>query len=1227
MLLPILLFSVGMAQAAKDVNVRINQSEAEIELNADATLNDLITAIDATDWKLEYHLSGITWREAQFYDGAGERNITYLDGFKLSDFIDFNDVSIENGASLALDPSKFSGKVKVNKGFLGGYDDVTANYSYKSSSVITLKVAAPALPKLTVTLQPISYPYDGTVHPVTGKNLVCTDADDNVVTSPTVSLSYNDLFDFNGAGVSSNAGEYTYALTKEGKKKIADLLPAYSVEFTATAAYTITKKPISLVFDDLTGTYGNKDGNNPTTINYSNVKLAAGSALAGDETIKGLIDNDATFAITSAALENPFEDVNTYKYYFATNEVAKAFNEYFFNYTIVYDADQVLGNYIFGQEEALLTICNVLKTYGEATPQILYILKVNGKEYTFNYNAEGFDAADKRTDDENKHINGFKFDVRPALPLLIKQGAEEISENEKIEVGTYDLVVNNVPTAKNYKIKVQNGKLEVIKRDLNFAKLFVERKYYGDEPSGDKYVWLINAAAGAEAGLTSFDVVGLNTRTIDGVTYYELDTKLIDKMPIVSLGDAGENSLPAGKHTDKSLFVINENGYMDANYKVIASDLFGPQGNDGYHYFNIQMTVGKAPLTITLKPIQITYGDEDPKLNDPEFQTTFITYDGFKFNEGEVFAKDEFIEFGVDRIDNLSIANRDKYDAVYLPVGEYGINGVPTEIIADNYLITIVKDGFKLNVVQRIGDTRIEWNPANTSLIKGNVVQLSAQAFVKDFPIDAPVKFRANTSKDTAEMKIHQADGKWYAHVYEIPKGRKLDITAFIEGNDNYDAAEKTINFDVNGRMNDVDMEIEIKNMEFVFDGTPKPVEFKLSDPNGNYDLETAYIQYNSAYGNVPVDAGVYTYSIICRKKGSESDMVVHSENMRIDPAVVTVTATVEKASVVYGAAQPEIGWEADGLCGTDKFYYNDAPSVKLNKTFGDADTYQVIVTGPATLDGNYVINYVNTELVVEKSPLILMAKPEKSTYGDPVPAFQVTTFESDFVKGEGFANLAYQYAVKAVGVTEKPNAGTYILQVTGLSKYDKNYAISYKDTTYVVGQAETVITLGDNPITMNIGDVIDYQFETNNNAGEIEVTFTSIPNGVVKIEKVKGVWTVEALAVGQATLVVEQKSSTNYKAGKSIQYTITVVNDATGIEDAEVKALELYPTYVENFVTLNAPAAVKSVFVVDLTGKTNLTINNPSSQLDLSKLNRGHHIVVVTLEDGTKHTVRILKK
>ncbi|WP_312902530.1 T9SS type A sorting domain-containing protein [Chryseobacterium taichungense] len=93
--------------------------------------------------------------------------------------------------------------------------------------------------------------------------------------------------------------------------------------------------------------------------------------------------------------------------------------------------------------------------------------------------------------------------------------------------------------------------------------------------------------------------------------------------------------------------------------------------------------------------------------------------------------------------------------------------------------------------------------------------------------------------------------------------------------------------------------------------------------------------------------------------------------------------------------------------------------------------------------------------------------------------------------------------------------------------------------------------------------------------------------------------------------------------------FTINITNGTLGTSDvkAEKKSIKVYPNPFTDVVNIADATNVKSVSVSDVSGRLLKVIDNPGSSLNLGELKQGMYFLILTMKDGSKQTVKAIKK
>ena len=161
-----------------------------------------------------------------------------------------------------------------------------------------------------------------------------------------------------------------------------------------------------------------------------------------------------------------------------------------------------------------------------------------------------------------------------------------------------------------------------------------------------------------------------------------------------------------------------------------------------------------------------------------------------------------------------------------------------------------------------------------------------------------------------------------------------------------------------------------------------------------------------------------------------------------------------------------------------------------------------------------------------------------------------------------------------------------------------------------------------NNKIPVDVKDVTSSTWET---------VFMSSSNAAT--------WRMESIAlpasyVGktiQVRFVVDKDVSGNGYFYDNLLLDDVSLKEAVNLATAEVKnnknTIKVYPNPFTDLLTISDIKEVKSIMISDMSGKIVKTIQNPEATLRLSDLNAGMYLVILNMNDGSKQTIKAIKK
>jgi len=115
------------------------------------------------------------------------------------------------------------------------------------------------------------------------------------------------------------------------------------------------------------------------------------------------------------------------------------------------------------------------------------------------------------------------------------------------------------------------------------------------------------------------------------------------------------------------------------------------------------------------------------------------------------------------------------------------------------------------------------------------------------------------------------------------------------------------------------------------------------------------------------------------------------------------------------------------------------------------------------------------------------------------------------------------------------------------------------------------------------------------------------------------------------ATLYVSVWRYTNNASNLQGQFQVSAYDSSIVLATGETKAkdnkLKAYPNPFADVLNISDVSNVKSISVVDISGKLVKTFDKPESTLHLGGLNSGMYLVVLNMKDGSKQTIKAIKK
>ncbi|WBX96728.1 fibronectin type III domain-containing protein [Chryseobacterium gambrini] len=199
-------------------------------------------------------------------------------------------------------------------------------------------------------------------------------------------------------------------------------------------------------------------------------------------------------------------------------------------------------------------------------------------------------------------------------------------------------------------------------------------------------------------------------------------------------------------------------------------------------------------------------------------------------------------------------------------------------------------------------------------------------------------------------------------------------------------------------------------------------------------------------------------------------------------------------------------------------------------------------------------------------------------------------------------------------GATETSDAtATHSCQTTG-----------YKDVWYsVVVPASGNITIETQSVSgSNVTDTVLGVYSGSCGAlTQIGCDDDSSADGNFSLVSLTGLTPGSTLMIG-----VWNYSSSTVGQFKVSAYDASLVLATNEVKDAK-NNIKVYPNPFSDVLNISDVANVKNVLVTDIAGRLVKTIANPTSELHLGELKQGMYLVTLEMKDGSKQTIKTIKK
>lgn len=120
----------------------------------------------------------------------------------------------------------------------------------------------------------------------------------------------------------------------------------------------------------------------------------------------------------------------------------------------------------------------------------------------------------------------------------------------------------------------------------------------------------------------------------------------------------------------------------------------------------------------------------------------------------------------------------------------------------------------------------------------------------------------------------------------------------------------------------------------------------------------------------------------------------------------------------------------------------------------------------------------------------------------------------------------------------------------------------------------------------------------------------------------------ITGVPAGVTNLVLKHTGTPSYSVYiDNFRYDLTSVLSASEASSVKVDNIKVYPNPFADVLNISDVKNIKSISIVDIAGRVVKTIEKPSSSLQLRELNSGMYMVILNMNDGSRQTIKAIKK
>jgi gliding motility-associated-like protein len=587
-------------------------------------------------------------------------------------------------------------------------------------------------------------------------------------------------------------------------------------------------------------------------------------------------------------------------------------------------------------------------------------------------------------------------------------------------VGTYAINASGVVSS-NYTIVYQPGTLTVTPAPL-MVTASNQNKVYGQNLTGG-------------AGSTAFTSTGLvGTETIGSVT--------------ITYGTGAAAGAPVSTYTGAIVPGSATGGTFNAaNYNITYT-----AGN---------ITVGKAPITVTANAGNKIYGDVDPALTYAVTTGALVGTDTFT----GVLTRAPGENAGTYAILRGTLALNNNYTLTYAGAN-FTINKAAVTVTADPqtkpYGSVDPALTFKItNGALKFADTftgaltRVAGENTGTYAIQQGTLALSSNYNLNY--VGANLSIGKTTITVTADVQTKTYGDADPVLTYKITSGVLTPGDKFTgtitrvagENAGTYAIQQGSLTLGSSYTLNFVGANLTIGKAAITVTANAQTKAYGDADPVLTFKITSGALKFADTFTGALTraageNAGTYAIQQGALALSSNYNLTYAGANLTIGKADITVTADAK--SKAFGGADPALTYKITS--GTLKFA--DTFTGALTRVAGEnAGTY-AIQQGTLALSSNYNLTYVGANLTIGKTAITVTADVQTKAYGDADPALTYKITNGALVGTDKLTGAL----TRAAG----ENAGTYAIQ-QGTLALSSNYSLTYVGANLTIGKAAITVT------------------------------------------------------------------------------------------------------------------------------------------------------------------------